>query len=400
MWDAIDKAPQRLLTLHLKLTNRLSGLTWNRVQIWDSRTSVHSWTFIDGLVLAFDTVPTPEKTTLTLVVRQKVWVNQVRDAVTRSSIPTPPANAQRPERMHLSTFAGTDTNDLDALADEIAASIKKARTAIEDLLRPSESWSDPTSGLDFRYATKAERKECKEVIFLFTSIRTNHDWLDFKGPYGAAVQPNRARIVYVEDVFTEEFTYHLAIRGDTAVRQATADFIKHYVSTHGYSWDQVTLAGMSKGGTAAIVVGSLLPRCTVVALAPQLCLGNYLFTSRKDILGNITGMDPSEAARHRVDELMWNGIPENQGPTGIGTCFVLTSAGDPDCTHGLDRFRSHFDSPDRVVVSVDRSGGAPTHFKTVHFLSPLFLSMLGVISAGLRPTAWLGSAGDYEDLAG
>lgn len=400
MWDAIDKAPERLLTLHLKLTNRLSGLVWNRVQIWDSRTSVHSWTFIDGLVLAFDTVPAPDKTTLTLVVRQKSWVDRVRAAVTSSSLPTPPPNEKRPERMHLGSFDGTDANDLDALADQIAESIKKARTAIEDLLRPSETWTDPVSGLDFRYATKSERKDCKEVIFLFTSIRTNHDWLDFKGPYGSAVQPNRARIVYVEDIFSKEFSYHVAINGDTAVRQASADFIKHYVAENGYSWEQVTLAGMSKGGTAAVVVGSLLPNCTVVALAPQLCLGNYLYTSRKDILANITGMEPTEAARDRVDELMWDGIPDNQGSTGISTCYVLTSAGDPDCTQGLRRFQERFDDPDRVVVSVDRSGAAPTHFKTVHFLSPLFLSMLGIISAGLRPSAWLGSSSDFSDLEG
>jgi hypothetical protein len=398
MWDAIDKAPPRLLTLHLKLTNRLAGLAWNRVQIWDSRTSVHSWTFIDGVVLAFDTVPTPEKTTLTLVVRQKSWVDRVRAAMTSSALPTPALNSQRPERMHLGTFDGTDAADLDSLADEIAVSIRKTRTAIEDLLRPSETWTDPASGLKFRYTVKPERKECKEVIFLFTSIRTNHDWLDFKGPYGPAVQPNRARIVYLEDIFTEEFSYHLAIGGDTSVRQATAEFIKHYVSAHGYSWEQVTLAGMSKGGTAAIVVGALLPNCTVVALAPQLCVGNYLYGSRKDILGNITGMAPDEAARERVDELMWSGIPENMGNHGISTCYVLTSAGDPDCTNGLPRFVARFDSPERVVVSVDRSGGAPTHFKTVHFLSPLFLSMLGIISAGLRPAGWLGTSSNFDDL--
>jgi hypothetical protein len=300
--------------------------------------------------------------------------------------------------MHLATFKGTDAADLDSLADEVAEAIKKTRTALEDLLRPSETWTDSSSGLTFRYATKAERKECKQVVFLFTSIRTNHDWLDFKGPYGPAVQPNRARFVYVEDIFTDEFTYHLAIGGDTAVRQATADFIKHYVTAHGYTWDQVTLAGMSKGATAAIVVGALLPSCTVVALAPQLRLGNYLFTSRKDILSNITGMQPDEAARDRVDELMWTGIPANLGPQGISACYVLTSDGDPDCTNGLDRLRSRFDSPDRVVVSVDRSGGAPTHFKTVHFLSPLFLSMLGLISAGLRPAAWSGTSSEYQDL--
>jgi hypothetical protein len=146
------------------------------------------------------------------------------------------------------------------------------------------------------------------------------------------------------------------------------------------------------------VVGALLPNCTVVALAPQLCVGNYLYGSRKDILGNITGMAPDEAARERVDELMWSGIPENMGNHGISTCYVLTSAGDPDCTNGLPRFVARFDSPERVVVSVDRSGGAPTHFKTVHFLSPLFLSMLGIISAGLRPAGWLGTSSNFDDL--
>lgn len=389
MWDSFKDASDTLLGLHLKLTNHLNHLSWQRTQLWNNRASVHEWSYFQGLTLAFDVVPDDNKTTITLIVRQGAWVDSVRQALIKSPLPTPPLNEARPERMRLAALEGANADNLDALSKTIAQQIAKARTIIEDLVRPTFNWTDEQSDISLRYTVKQERKQCREVIFIFSSIRSNHDWLDFRGPAGPSVQPNRARLVFMEDVFTKEFTYHLAINGDTSVREATIRFIRSYVQDNNYNWENVTLAGMSKGGTTAIIIGANLPSCTVVALAPQLRLGDYLQPNRPRILANITGQEPDDTAHARVDQLMWSSVPNQQGAVGIRACYVLTSENDPDCTNGLQDLVACFGQPDRVMISVDRSGQPKNHLETVHFLSPVFLSLLTLVSAGLRPLGWL-----------
>lgn len=383
MWGAISEASSALVAMHVHLADKLADLTWNRVQVWNHQASVHSWKLGTGPTLAFDVVPQETEISITFIIRQAEWVTPVKIALSREGVRYT-EHPTRPERLRLSNIVWTGESVADEQIEQIEAVIRSTRSAVERSVRLEQEWSDPATGITMRYSVKPERKACREIIFLFTSIRTKKHWLDFNGPYGPSLKTNRARIVFLFDEFADNFTYHLAVRGDTSVRSATAAFVRHYIESEGYEWEAVTLAGMSKGGTSAIVIGAHLPHCTVLALAPQLRLGDYLLSNRPAVLSAMTG-GREESHASLVDDLMWSDPSIKQGISGIFRCYVLTSDGDPHCTEGIEQLRTSFNDPSRVSVSVDRSEHTSTHLQTVHYLSPLFISVLGLIAAGLRP---------------
>lgn len=382
MWGATSDANPDLISLHVYLSDQLSDLAWSRVQVWNHSISVHAWKVgSTGPEVAFDTFISEGTVSVNLVVRETDWspsvhAGLVKENVTFSVIPN------RPGRYRVSEFQfPPKEDDAPKAFKQLAQHLRFVRSAVQNSVRADLTWHDPSRTNTVSYAVKAERKSSKQIIFLFTSIRNRQHWLDFGGPNGTTLATNRARIVFLYDDSESDFTYHLAVNGDTGIRTATASFIRHYVESEGYTWDSVTLAGMSKGGTSAIVVGAMLPQCTVVALAPQLTLGNYLKTERPGILKVIAGSSDSSAARN-VDALMWDAF---RSQFGIARCYIFTSENDPNCTDGISRFRGLFGDPASLSVFKDVSEFTSSHVDTVLHLSPLFVSQLGVLASGWRP---------------
>lgn len=384
MWGALEKATPALITLHTHLSDRLSDLSWHRVQIWNHAISVHSWEVgASGPILAFDVTVRESEISLTLVVRREEWTKSVKSGLAKEDF-TFSETHLNPNRLLIDEIAFDNVGQLDEVAHHAAGVIRRVRSAVQNSVWEESRWTDPKTSITLPHSMKPERKASEQLIFLFTSIRTKQHWLDFGGPNGQTLKSNRARIVFLQDDIAADFTYHLAIDGSTEVRDATVDFIKNYVEANGYSWDAVILAGMSKGGTSAIALGALLPECTVVALAPQLTLGNYLFNERKSILRTLSGAHDPKGA-DMADRIVWSSIESMDTNSGISRCYVFTSNHDPNCTDGLARLRKAFNAPRKLSVFVDQSGFTTSHVETVLHLSPLFVSHLGVLASGWRP---------------
>lgn len=175
--------------------------------------------------------------------------------------------------------------------------------------------------------------------------------------------------------------------GKTDINFATLRFIDNYVTENNYDWNDVTLAGMSKGGTAALVLGSQLRHCHVVALAPQLKLGDYLlFSKRQAIISSMSGKQLAEGARE-IDNIMWELLSGAPGGMNIRNCYILTSMNDTHCFEGLDRLRALFSkqSGGHLDVHIDESDFTTSHIETVLHLMPLFVSLLGLAASGIDP---------------
>ncbi|ALG28817.1 hypothetical protein AOZ07_07335 [Glutamicibacter halophytocola] len=382
MWGYTNNSNPDLLELHLKLANKLAYLSWKRVQIWNSSTSVHEWS-VGKSAFAFDVTLSKGAITLTLVARDKSLAAELKRGLVLESIKFK-QDMKRLERFSLGTFQVLDKSDHEG---QIADMIKKVRRSVDLTLHESFQYLDKISGLTINYSVKSERKSNQRLIIIFTSIRSKQHWIDFDGPLGRTLQSNRARIVFINDDAASEYCYHMALNGNTSVNDATLRFINDYVGENGYSWDNVTLAGMSKGGTAALVLGCQLPSCDVVALAPQLRLGEYLLDSKRDaIISTLTGKQLNEGA-FAVDNIMWDLIEGKQSKIDIGYCYVLTSLKDTHCVEGLDRLRELFTDRNKgnLEVHVDDSNFTTNHIETVLHLMPLFVSLLGIISSGIKP---------------
>lgn len=249
-------------------------------------------------------------------------------------------------------------------------------------MRLDKHWVDEPSGLTINYTEKNERKGSNQVIFLFSSIRSKQHWLDFKGPGGASIQTNRARIVFLQDDFSAQWSYHLALNGSLDPLEATRRFVMAYVRDHDYAWQDLTLAGMSKGGIASLIVGAGLPRCRVVTVSPELVLGRSLQKLRPEVLYAMVG--EKEGAVERVDDLLWSSLKAPEDGSGVTQCFIFTSQSDDRCTGGLQQLQECLPHTD-IRIYIDDSDQAAGHVATVRYLSSPFLAFLAVIGSGATP---------------
>ena len=383
MWGNTKEATDLLLHTHVLLADRLSGDKWKRVQIWRGHTSVHEWGF-GSRYFAFDIVPSVKHTSVTLISRDVDAIDLLKEGLKCEGVSFKTVD-KRPERLLIRVFHHPDNPPP---VGEIVSLVQAVRKAVELSLVDFRSWLDPDTSISIPYAVKPQRKSCSELVFLFSSIRSKPHWLDFEGPLGKSLASNRARIVFMHDNFASTYTYHMAVDGSTDIWSATVRFIADYVESNGYSWEKVTLCGMSKGGTSAILTGSFLPKCTVLALAPQLKVGDYLVHSKRwNVIAAMAG-EVGRSGASSIDRLMWDGLEGRSSGWGIQNCYILTSLNDPHCTQGLDRLRTLLEryGYGRLHLSVDKSEHTTSHLKTVHYLAPQFISLLGLLTSGLRPS--------------
>lgn len=182
MWGNVKGAPSVVLHTHVWLSDRLASHAWNRVQVWKSAASVHSWKF-GGREFAFDVVPTESRTTVTLVSRDKSIAPVTKVGLEREGVGFRQIEG-RPERLLISSFS--HEGQLPPV-DDIAHAIEETRKAVELSVIDSFCWTDAQTDIDITYSVKNERKSSPEIVFLFSSIRTKPHWLDFGGPEGKSL---------------------------------------------------------------------------------------------------------------------------------------------------------------------------------------------------------------------
>lgn len=381
MWGAIDDASSALISLHLALVERLADYTWQRIQIWNSTISVHEF-IVCGASLAFDLKEGAEGYQLTLVVRKRELTDAIKESLKLENKHYT-INSKQPNRLELKTYERAKTG----LARDVAEHIRDYRNAIARAFTDTQIWHDLETGLTLSYTTKPERRESPYLVFMFTSIRTKPHWIDFDGPNGSGLQNIRARIVFVNDDLAEEYTYNFANDGKTSPAKATLNFIQSYISENEYAREKVILAGMSKGGTSAILAGSHLSGCTILTLAPQLAPGKYLEDSNRITLLNQMASRQATNKSNDIDSLFWNYLDNSEIASGRQSVYVLTSDYDPHCTSGLERFRRLISEYKRSTLYVHQTSEtqASSHLKTVHHMMPLFVFLLGSLTMGLRP---------------
>lgn len=379
-WGISNDTPTKFLQLHLFLADELSARSWVRSQIWSGRISAHAWSPAPGLELVFDITFVDDMLTAMLVVRNPEWISNITSSLTKEEVPFT-TMSRYPNRVTLFQLQLAPGNGISKLASQAASKMLSIRASIDSSLRQERRWQDNLTGIQIPFTVKPERKGNRAVIFMFTSIRNKQHWIDFEGPFGSAIQTNRARVVFLLDEFSAHYSYHLGIGGDTSILGATIRFIENYVIEQGYAWQDVALAGMSKGGTSALAVGSQLPQCEVYVVAPQLALGSYLQENRPQILRTVTGRTTPDAAT-RADELLWDAIESSRPDAGITRCMLFTSEHDPHCTEGLSRLEQALDIGERFELLVDRSEHTGSHLKTVRFHAPALLFAIGMF--GIR----------------
>ena len=248
--------------------------------------------------------------------------------------------------------------------------------------RHHQSWVSPTTQVTLHYESRSPKYDCDTLIVIFSSIRGNNSWLDFDGLGGRALATNRARLLFVFDDFSAEYTYYVMKAGTETVRVAVEVFLLEYIDAHGYSSDRVIFCGLSKGASAALLLGSRFSGAPIVALGPQISIGSYL-SGRNDLIFESMIGPRVQKNIDQLDQLVPDALindVDHRRPL-----YILTSTTDLNCYRkvtGSTSILSPYANASLVTTSSKR---AIEHATTLHYLMPSLLSLLGLLSNGLYP---------------
>jgi predicted esterase len=244
-------------------------------------------------------------------------------------------------------------------------------------------------GVTVRYAARPAKGDCRELIVVFTSIHQTLDAMDFHGPHGKTMETNRAELLFIHDDFAETYCYYLCRDKSFDVADAIIEFLDRYRRRRKLSWAQVTLGGMSKGGSAALYLGLHLPQVAIVANAPQLRIGTYLRESKRaTIVRTMTGTD-DQAATAWLNEMMPTALEANTHRNQH--LYLFTGPGDTNCFNELAHHATaltRFATTSVVSAGNDavlKATRASAHHRTLLYFLPTMLSLMGVLAGGLRP---------------
>lgn len=383
---------QAVSAMFVELAGGLSEYAWSKQRIWQNRIAAFEFDQTPRCRIAFDVFVDPDgRVRLHVVSRDPEHGPDLRQLLLEAERESRPARGNG-ARFEIPLQAMVNYNG------DIAESSKEVCHAISDIRKLMSQWPGPLTcwdsdkGISIRYAERSERKSSKQLLVVFSSIRTKSSWMDFGGPFGDPFKGIRGRILFVADDAGQEYCYHLRKNGSDAVELATLDFLKHYIALHGIKRGNVVLCGMSKGATAAICLGAKLPGVSVLALVPQLQLGTYLEQRKDGIFRQMFGVGPDPASVNRANKL----VPERLTAflKAGGDAVVMTSEADKNCFDVVSERSIEWDEYTNFRPIIFDSPEATDHFSTLGYGVPAFLAWLSFFSLGL----WSRTLGDMPPV--
>lgn len=127
-------------------------------------------------------------------------------------------------------------------------------------------------GTEVMYKFRPAAQDRKHLIVIFSGFR-KIDTYDFDG---ASATGLRANILWIQDNFSNNYSYYTGPHMSSAIDKSVHALIEKYRSLLGLNKSNVTVAGFSKGGSAAIIYGLRHDYGAILAVVPQLKIGSYV----------------------------------------------------------------------------------------------------------------------------
>ncbi|WP_443091309.1 hypothetical protein ACTUM7_00890 [Basfia succiniciproducens] len=190
----------------------------------------------------------------------------------------------------------------------------------------SEQTYVASNGMPVIYKHQKSKFDFKHVIFVFSGFLNakpgNYD-------FAKALEYCPADVIWISDDFKDMYTYYLCINMDFSVESAVKEFIHNKIQELNLSYENVTVTGFSKGGSAALYYGAKLPVANVVATVPQTKVGSYAEKNWKHVGEHMMGrITPAKVAY--LDKLIIKALLEDENRDK--NIYLLTSESDMQYT--------------------------------------------------------------------
>ncbi|CNB36040.1 accessory Sec system protein Asp2 [Yersinia intermedia] len=234
-------------------------------------------------------------------------------------------------------------------------------------------------GVEIKYKFKPRKYDTQHLIIIFSGFGGAGEFTyDFEN----ALQDCPAHVLWIKDDFYDHCTYYICQKMNFNIEEAIHNFIMRTVSELKLNKEQCTLAGFSKGGSAALYFGLKFQFKNIISTVPQFYIGSYVKNNWPAVALNMLG-EVSDANVKLLDNLLLDTFKKDSNLEK--NIYLLTSEADIQFKKELEPNLSLFMKYRNFNLLLSRSILVREHSQvTIHNL-PLILGICYSISQGAIP---------------
>lgn len=235
------------------------------------------------------------------------------------------------------------------------------------------------NGVEIKYKKKPRKYDTQHLVVIFSGFGGSGEFTyDFEN----ALQDCPATVLWIKDDFMEHCTYYICQNMDYAIENAVHGFILDNLKELNITKEQCTVAGFSKGGSAALYFGAKFNIKNIVSTVPQFYIGSYVKNNWPVVAKNMMG-ELSDSHVNELDTVLPKSINEDAYPDK--NIYLLTSRADVQYKSEIEPNISLFVKYKNFNLLVSTSILVREHNQvTVHHL-PLILGIIYSLSQGAVP---------------
>lgn len=132
--------------------------------------------------------------------------------------------------------------------------------------------TDTTGPFPVEYRFRAAAGDARHLIVVFSGLGAPNGY-HFTGK---SLMDLRANILWIRDDFDSHYSYYMCRSMDFSIETSVAGLIERTLAGLGLGRHQVSLLGVSKGGSAALYYGLRYGYRNIVTVVPQFLIGSYV----------------------------------------------------------------------------------------------------------------------------
>ena len=237
--------------------------------------------------------------------------------------------------------------------------------------------SEIVDDLEIKYKFKEQKYDFNHLVVIFSGYGERSE---FTYNMENVLQHCPANVLWIKDDFYGRASYYICHERNLHISKCINKFIECKLQILGIKKECCTLAGFSKGGTAALYFGLTFGYRNILMSAPQFKLGTFCQRYRPDTLKHLAGNDIGQV--EWLNNLIDNTIEDCKNYNK--NIYLFISPSDPDYLEQeiYSKLLSKFSN---FSLIVSKSKFIRNHAMVTMHSVPLILSVLYALSSGAEP---------------
>ncbi|WP_223511704.1 hypothetical protein [Pseudomonas sp. GL-B-19] len=230
-----------------------------------------------------------------------------------------------------------------------------------------------------KYKFKARKHDTRHLIVIFSGFGANSEFTyDFEN----SLQTCPANILWIKDDFGGHCSYYILQDNDFTPEVAVQKLIQNTLNSLGLQKEECTLAGFSKGGSAALYHGLKYNFKNIVSTVPQMNIATYVSNHWEQTAQNMLGVSYTEK-NSKIDDLLPSLLKSDNNLNR--NIYLLTSEADIQYETEIKPFKGDFLKYSNFNFFLSRSVLVRTHNQVTSHHTSLLLSIFYALSNNVAP---------------